>query len=297
MTNGDTIVQMFRNSGKDYNDYGRMDDCEDHPEFDYLLGSVTTERIFPIPISMGVCLPTVCNEANLNELKPYLMKALNTQLPYIFEEGSGFNMTGIALVGDDIHFAQSMELNRRVTTFTVQNLYMIIVMVLLVLTSIVATLIGHQKAKERKRRAQERRKAKLAGQSESAVKFPTGADQEKPEASSAAKMLKKFKPSTKSMALLDRVLSSFSIDRNLKRLFSKNRYDADEKEFEIFNALKVYGICIVVLGNTYYYILSGPIQNLEVISAWFKSKSFLLILGADLQCDMFYWITGFVGSF
>ena len=77
MTNGDTIVQMFRNSGKDYNDYGRMDDCEAHPEFDYLLGSVTTERIFPIPISMGFCLPTVCNEANLNELKPYLMKALN----------------------------------------------------------------------------------------------------------------------------------------------------------------------------------------------------------------------------
>jgi len=54
-------------------------------------------------------------------------------------------------------------------------------------------------------------------------------------------------------------LTSFSIDRNLKRLFSKCRYDPDEKEFEIFNALKVYGICIVVLGNTYYYILSGPI--------------------------------------
>jgi len=52
-------------------------------------------------------------------------------------------MTGIALVGDDIHFAQSMELNRRVTTFTVQNLYMIVVMVLLVLTSIVASIIGH----------------------------------------------------------------------------------------------------------------------------------------------------------
>ena len=54
MSNGDTIVQMYRNSGKDYNDYGRMDDCEAHPEFDYLLGSVTTERIFPIPISMGI---------------------------------------------------------------------------------------------------------------------------------------------------------------------------------------------------------------------------------------------------
>jgi len=207
-------------------------------------------------------------------------------------------MTGIELVGDDIHFAQSMELNRRVTTFTMQNLYMIVFMVLLVLLSIVASIIGHQKSKERKRRAQERRKAKLGGQSESAVKkFPTGADQEQPAPSSTSRILQKFKPSTKSMALFDRVLRSFSINSNLKRLFSKNRYDPDEKEFEIFNALKVYGICIVVLGNTYYYILSGPIQNLEVISDWFKSKSFLIILGADLQCDMFYWITGFVGSF
>lgn len=77
MSNGDTIIQMYRNSGKDYNDYGRMEDCEAHPEFDYLLGSVTTERIFPIPISMGICVPSVCNEASLNELKPYLMKALN----------------------------------------------------------------------------------------------------------------------------------------------------------------------------------------------------------------------------
>lgn len=72
-----------------------------------------------------------------------------------------------------------MELNRRVTTFTVQNLYMIMFMVLLVLLSIVASIIGHQKSKERKRRAQERRKAKLGGQSESTVKkFPTGTDQE-----------------------------------------------------------------------------------------------------------------------
>jgi hypothetical protein len=179
-----------------------------------------------------------------------------------------------------------------------QNLYMIVFMVLLVLASIVASIVGHQKSKERKRRAQERRKAKLGGQSESTVKkFSTAADSEQPAPSSASRILQKFKPTTKSMALFDRVLRSFSIHRNLKRLFSKNRYDPDEKEFEIFNALKVYGICIVVLGNTYYFILSGPIQNLEVISEWFKSKSFLIILGADLQCDMFYWITGFVGSF
>jgi hypothetical protein len=67
------------------------------------------------------------------------------------------------------------------------------------------------------------------------------------------------------------VLKAFSIKRNLKRLFSDSKYDPDEKEFEIFNALKVYSMCIVVLGNTYYYILGGPIQNIEVINEWFKT--------------------------
>lgn len=84
MKNGDVIIQMLRNSGKDYNDFGRMDDCEADPQFDYLLGSVTTPKLFPIPISTGFCLPTVCNEASLNEIKPYIMRAINNQLPYLF---------------------------------------------------------------------------------------------------------------------------------------------------------------------------------------------------------------------
>ncbi len=89
-------------------------------------------------------------------------------------------MTGIELVGDDIHFAQSVELNRRVTTFTIANFYMILLMALLVLLSIVASIIGHLKSKARKKRAQERRKAKLSGQPEPApIKtFPSGSDKE-----------------------------------------------------------------------------------------------------------------------
>lgn len=115
MKNSDKIIQMARNSGKDYNDFGLMDDCEHDPEFDYLLGSVTTAKKFPIPISMGFCMPTVCNEANLNEIKPYIMKALNNQIPYIFETNQFFNFTNTNLVPDDIHFANSKELNAQVT--------------------------------------------------------------------------------------------------------------------------------------------------------------------------------------
>lgn len=99
------------------------------------------------------------------------------------------------------------------------------------------------------------------------------------------------------MNKFNKVIRAFSIKRNLKRLFSDSRYDPDEKEFEIFNAIKVIGICVIVLGNTYYYILNGPIQNFEIISELFTTKSFILVLGADLYCDQFFWLTGFVSSF
>ena len=134
---------MFRNSGKDYNDFGRMDDCEADPQFDYLLGSVTTAKLFPIPVSMGLCLPTVCNEANLNEIKPYFMKAINNQLPYIFATHSGFNITDLQLVPDDIHFANSKELNAKVTEFTKYNFYMIFLIIFIVVFTIGASILSH----------------------------------------------------------------------------------------------------------------------------------------------------------
>lgn len=151
-------MQMARNSGKDYNDFGLMDNCEDDPEFDYLLGSVTTANKFPIPISMGFCMPTVCNEANLNEIKPYIMKALNNQIPYIFETNSFFNFTNTNLVPDDIHFANSKELNAQVTQFTKYNLQMILAMCLLVILSLSASIISHIRFKRRKQLAIEKRK-------------------------------------------------------------------------------------------------------------------------------------------
>ena len=57
--------------------------------------------------------------------------------------------------------------------------------------------------------------------------------------------------------------------RNMKRLFSESKYIQEDKELEIFNAVKVISICMIVLGNTYFYILSGPIQNLEIVSEMF----------------------------
>ena len=52
----DTVMHIFRNSGKDYNDFGRYEDCGgDLKNFNYFM--VTVLKKFPIPFTMGLCLP------------------------------------------------------------------------------------------------------------------------------------------------------------------------------------------------------------------------------------------------
>jgi len=58
---------------------------------------------------------------------------------------------------------------------------------------------------------------------------------------------------------------AFSLQRNFKKLFSDRRYDKEEPEFEMLNAWKVFAISLVVLGNTYFYLLTGPLKNLEYV--------------------------------
>ena len=55
MTYNNTVMHIFRNSGKDYNDFGRYEDCSDIQHFNYFM--VTVLKKFPIPITLGLCLP------------------------------------------------------------------------------------------------------------------------------------------------------------------------------------------------------------------------------------------------
>lgn len=54
-------------------------------------------------------------------------------------------------------------------------------------------------------------------------------------------------------------MRSFSLKRNAKKLFSKSKFSKEDQELEVFNAFKVLSICLIVLGNTYFYTLKGPV--------------------------------------
>jgi hypothetical protein len=56
MKYSDTTLHIFRNSGKDYNDYGRYEDCTDIHNFNYFMATVLHK--FPIPFTLGICLPS-----------------------------------------------------------------------------------------------------------------------------------------------------------------------------------------------------------------------------------------------
>jgi hypothetical protein len=58
-----------------------------------MLITVDPKKGLSNPLSMGLCMPTVCKEADLNAIKPYIMPVVNQQLPYIFEGVQGLNMS------------------------------------------------------------------------------------------------------------------------------------------------------------------------------------------------------------
>mgnify|MGYP000904141751 CR=1 FL=1 len=55
-----SLLDAFRSSGHDYNDFGKFNHCVDNPGTHYLLVTCKEERCgdrFPIEMSFGVCMP------------------------------------------------------------------------------------------------------------------------------------------------------------------------------------------------------------------------------------------------
>jgi hypothetical protein len=91
MGNADPLLHMFRNSGKDYNDFGRFHECTEsaHLPMNYYLVGVFDK--FPFPLTIGVCLPQECTLEDLEAFRPHLANGLNTGavIGNIFEDVKG----------------------------------------------------------------------------------------------------------------------------------------------------------------------------------------------------------------
>ena len=135
--NNATLEEILRNSGKDYNDLGRYEDCTyEVPGFHYIL--VTVPRGLPIPVSMGLCVPQVCTIADFNEFKPYMISAVNGLLPELFAGIKGFDVT-IQIGEADLHFANSYELNKEVTQADAFEWFTVLVLVMFAVAAVAAS--------------------------------------------------------------------------------------------------------------------------------------------------------------
>jgi hypothetical protein len=113
LENNDTLFKMIRNSGKDYNDLGRYDDCETVLNYRYILASIT--RSFPIPMALGMCVPRVCSVKDFNSFKPFLVTSLNDIMVEEFSGIKGFD-PNLQLNAADLDFHESKVENEAVTT-------------------------------------------------------------------------------------------------------------------------------------------------------------------------------------
>ena len=62
----------------------------------------------------------------------------------------------------------------------------------------------------------------------------------------------------------DKFLYSFSAIENLGKL-SKPLAKQGDEELEVMNGLRVICCTLIILGNSYFYTLRSPIQNIEVL--------------------------------
>ena len=81
------------------------------------------------------------------------------------------------------------------------------------------------------------------------------------------------------------------------KLLVRPRAKQGDQVLEVFNGIRVLCCAFVILGNTFFYILKGPLQNLEAAQQWIHSYFFAYVLSADLAVDVFFWMAAFLGSY
>mmetsp|Transcript_13805 Transcript_13805/g.9957 ORF Transcript_13805/g.9957 Transcript_13805/m.9957 type:complete len:138 (-) Transcript_13805:39-452(-) len=80
------------------------------------------------------------------------------------------------------------------------------------------------------------------------------------------------------------------------KLFTR-RAPPEDANLEVLNGIRVIVLSLVILGNTYLYLLAGPLQNPVIIQDWMGSLAFSLVLSGDLAVDIFFWLTAFLATY
>ncbi|CDW85999.1 UNKNOWN [Stylonychia lemnae] len=318
------IEDIYRNSGKDYNDLGRYEDCLNVTDFHYILASVP--KAFPIPMSIGLCVPKICKTSDFNSYKTFLVAELNQIIPNVFEGIKGFDLN-IKLKNDDMIFENSESKNDEITRANALSWFTVLLIFFFTMTVILSTFAAWYFHKEQERKIQEEKEKLAKRQEKKSKKKRNGnkaddqseiknrkrtlkykenfAEEDKEQEDmvtnesarhkkSSSKKIKVIKNQEPTM--MEKIIKCFSLWNSLEQLY-KPRVSNDHRQFEIFNGLRVFCINWIILGNTFFYILKGPIQNMGIIQEFMSDFLFSLVLAADFIVDIFFYMTAFVSSY
>ncbi|CAI2387218.1 unnamed protein product [Moneuplotes crassus] len=96
----------------------------------------------------------------------------------------------------------------------------------------------------------------------------------------------------KSLNNLGLVFYSFSFSNNLQKLFSlKNR---GEKELRVFNGIRVFSICWVIVGHTFLYAAAAQNPNILTFRQMMNKWYFAIVPGGFFSVDVFFMMAGFL---
>ena len=131
---------MVSYTGKDINDLGRYDDCQNLTFTHYIL--FTIRNSLPINIFIGLCAPINCSSHDFTvTLKPEIRKLIDLALNAAEDDTSDSEIAPLVVKDEDILFVDPTIANKDVTGIYEGTIVMFVVFAFLLLSVIAGTTI------------------------------------------------------------------------------------------------------------------------------------------------------------
>jgi len=90
-------------------------------------------------------------------------------------------------------------------------------------------------------------------------------------------------------------LKCFNFNENLSKIFSVS--EPQDPDLSVFNGIRVFSMCWVILGHTFYYAKHGFLSNVMEMPIFGTTFKYSYILSAPFSVDIFFFLSGFLATY
>lgn len=274
-TSSDPYSLMASYSGKGLNDLGDYNKCANLDYADYIL-----IRIFPrAPIFIGLCSSKNCTVSDYNIIASILFSN-KTFTHYNFIKNPAYiksthnyhaklNLSTVLDNGLEIIYPQSY-IQDHFSSLSDGAIAMLVICSILFLIIILGTYLDIMQK---------------------------STDQSSIMSSEYSKIEKSAEYDAGRHGKVKKVLLSFSVFSNTKKLFQYNNYEktGEYGNLEIFNGIRAMSMGWIILGHVFLIKFGNTaLVNTYDVNDWYKSSKGAIIYGAFYAVDTFFWLSGFL---